>query len=185
MELRVGEIAFHSPGETHASADERAQPVGLHLALARGSRRLGPSPDRTGSWSLLQSAESCDRPRSLPLLHLHAEAGRLTETRPGIIAHPEVARALEQDLIYALVTCLVDGEPGEDKAARRHHASIMGRLEDFLAAHPDQPDTWPELCAAIRVSVRSLRLCCMEFLGMGPNRTAPATLEDGAGAAPR
>jgi methylphosphotriester-DNA--protein-cysteine methyltransferase len=104
------------------------------------------------------------------LLHLHAEAGRLTETRPDVIAHPAVAHALEQDLIHALTACLVDGKTRQDNAARRRHASIMVRLEDMLAAHPDQPLHLAEICAAIEVTERTLRLCCAQFVGMGPNR---------------
>lgn len=40
---------------------------------------------------------------------LHVDARRLAEKKPELIAHPGVARALEQDLIYALVACLTAG----------------------------------------------------------------------------
>lgn len=41
----------------------------------------------------------------------------------------------------------------------------MNRFEEALAAHRGRPLHMPELCAAIDVSERTLRLCCAEFLG--------------------
>jgi len=38
--------------------------------------------------------------------HLHGQACRLARHRPALLARPEVARALEQDLIHALVWAL-------------------------------------------------------------------------------
>ena len=42
------------------------------------------------------------------LLRLHAQACRLAATKPDIMAHREVARALEDDLIVALVAAIAD-----------------------------------------------------------------------------
>jgi len=36
--------------------------------------------------------------------------------------------------------------------------------------NPEQPLFIPEICKAIRVPSRTLRLCCQEHLGMGPKR---------------
>jgi hypothetical protein len=44
------------------------------------------------------------------LLQLHARIVRTVESRPGMVCHPEAARAIEQELIEVLVTCLVNGE---------------------------------------------------------------------------
>ena len=44
------------------------------------------------------------------LLHLHARIVRTIQSRPGMVCHPEAARAIEQELIEVLVTCLVNGE---------------------------------------------------------------------------
>lgn len=51
------------------------------------------------------------------LLRLHAQACRLAATKPDIMAHREVARALEQDLIVALVSAIAAGQARS--AARR------------------------------------------------------------------
>jgi AraC-like DNA-binding protein len=103
------------------------------------------------------------------LRRLHAQACRLAETRPKVLAHPEVARAIEQGLIHALVTCLA-AKARDDGAARRHHASIMVRFEEVLAKHPNRQLHLSELCALIGVSGRTLRSCCTEFLGISPSR---------------
>jgi AraC-like DNA-binding protein len=104
------------------------------------------------------------------LQRLHAAAGQLAEDAPEIIAHPEAARGLEQALIEALVGCLGEGEAREDRLAQRHHSLIMRRFRRAVEENPDQPLYIPELCAAIGVSDRSLRVCCQEQLGMSPKR---------------
>ena len=53
---------------------------------------------------------------------------------------------------------------------RARRAAVMNRFEEMLAAHPDRPLHMPELCAAIGVSERTLRHCCVDFLGMSPGR---------------
>jgi AraC-like DNA-binding protein len=105
------------------------------------------------------------------LLRLHSKVSRLAETRHELIANPEVTRALEQELLHALVNCLTaDVAVGGNVETRRHHADIMVRFEEALTAYADRRFTLPELCAAIGVPERTLRMCCAEFLGMGPTR---------------
>ena len=104
------------------------------------------------------------------LQRLHAVAGQLAENAPEIIANPEAARGLEQALIEALVGCLGQGEVREDRAALRRHAMIMRRFRRAVEENPDEPLYIPELCKAIGVSDRTLRLCCQEQLGMSPKR---------------
>ena len=46
----------------------------------------------------------------------------------------------------------------------------MRRFRRVLEENPEQPLYIPEICKAIRVSQRTLRICCQEHLGMGPKR---------------
>src|SRR5207244_8664415 len=66
------------------------------------------------------------------LLRLHTEACRLAETKPEIIAHEEVARALEQELLHVLVNCLMRTDLHKYNAANRRHADVIDRFEDIL-----------------------------------------------------
>jgi AraC-like DNA-binding protein len=104
------------------------------------------------------------------LQRLHEMAGQLAEDAPEIIAHPEAARGLEQALIQAMVSCLADGTAGADRSALRQHSLIMRRFRKAVEEEPEQPIYIPELCAAIGVSDRTLRVCCQEQLGMSPKR---------------
>jgi AraC-like DNA-binding protein len=104
------------------------------------------------------------------LLHLHAQACRLAETKPKMIAHPEVARALEQDLIHTLVNCLTTDNVYQYGSPKEHHMKVIARFEEIVAAHPERQLQIPKLCREIGVSERTLRTCCTEFLGMSPNR---------------
>jgi AraC-like DNA-binding protein len=102
------------------------------------------------------------------LRRLHEAAGHLAENAPVVLAHPEVARGLEQALIGAMIDCVGDGSAREDKAALRRHAAIMRRFHRVIEQHVDQPLYLPELCREIGASERTLRECCQEHLGVGP-----------------
>ena len=104
------------------------------------------------------------------LRRLHAQICRLAETKPKIVSHSEVARAMEQGLIQMLVTCLTSASARPDDHAKRRHARIMVRFEEVLAEDLSRPLGMPELCALIAVGDRTLRLCCAEFLGMSPTQ---------------
>jgi len=104
------------------------------------------------------------------LLSLHKAAGQLAATVPDILAHPEVARALEQELVRMMVRCLTEGIAPEPDHHRRDRVPVMRRFEQVLKENPDDPLHIPEICAAIGVADRTLRLHCMENLGMSPQR---------------
>jgi AraC-like DNA-binding protein len=97
-------------------------------------------------------------------------AGQLAEEAPEIIANPDAARGLEQVLIEAMIGCLGEGEAREDSTVQRQHELIMRRFRRVLEENPDDPLFLPEICGAINVTDRTLRLCCQEHLGMGPKR---------------
>jgi AraC-like DNA-binding protein len=104
------------------------------------------------------------------LSSLHEAAGHLARTAPDILSHSEVARALEQGLVHAMVSCLSSGEAAESGSVRHRHTVIMRRLEEVLEANPDRTLYAAELCAAAGASGRTLRACCHDHLGMSPTR---------------
>jgi AraC-like DNA-binding protein len=104
------------------------------------------------------------------LQRLHAAAMHLAETTPEIIANPDAARGLEQALVEAMVGCLSGGKVGEDRSAQRRHSLIMRRFRRAVEEDPGEALYIPELCKAIGVSDRTLRMCCQDQLGMGPKR---------------
>jgi AraC-like DNA-binding protein len=169
--LQFGDLVFHSCGERmHQRTDGESQwglislppeqlaacakaLTGLKITLPPAGRVLRPS-----------------RSAAVRLLRLHSRACRLAETRHELIANPEVARALEQELLHALVNCLTADDANGNLKTRRHHADIMVRFEDALAAHSGPQLNMPALCSDIGVPERTLRVCCTEFLGVSPTR---------------
>jgi hypothetical protein len=81
------------------------------------------------------------------LLHLHKAASDLAANAPDILEHPEVAKAMEQELIRAMITCLTEGEAVS--AVRGSKRPFMKRFEEALA--PQFPPRWPG-CAVGRPS---------------------------------
>lgn len=104
------------------------------------------------------------------LQRLHAAVGHLAENAPEVIANPEAARGLEQSLIEAMAGCLSTGDTCEERSARRSHELIMRRFHRVIAEQPDQAIYVPEICKAIGVAERTLRLCCHEQLGISPKQ---------------
>jgi AraC-like DNA-binding protein len=104
------------------------------------------------------------------LQRLHAAAGHLAETAPEIIAHPEAARGLEHALIESMVGSLTMGDTAEERSAQRRHDVIMRKFHREIEEHPDQALYIPEICRAIGVADRTLRICCQERLGMSPKQ---------------
>jgi AraC-like DNA-binding protein len=104
------------------------------------------------------------------LQRLHAAAGHLAEIAPEIIANPDAARGLEQALIEAMVGCMTGDDTGENRASQRRHEHIMRRFHLLMDERPDQPFYIPEVCKAIGVSDRTLRMCFQEQLGMSPKQ---------------
>ena len=69
-----------------------------------------------------------------------------------------------------MVTCLTDATAIAMEAGTRKQSSIIARFEELLAANPARPLYLAEICAATGVSERTLRICCHDYLGMGPIR---------------
>jgi AraC-like DNA-binding protein len=111
------------------------------------------------------SAQSMSR-----LLHLHKAASGLAVSAPDVLAHPEVSKAIEQELVRAMVDCMCDPSAPESSRARRLRLQTMRRFEEFLEARKDEPIYIPEICAELGVTDRTLRARCQEHLGMAPHQ---------------
>ena len=104
------------------------------------------------------------------LRHLHAAAIRAAEVRPGVLISLEAAHGLEQQLIHALLECLSGSPAAAGTRAIRQHQGIVVGFEALLQAQPHQNLRIPEICKALGVSDRTLRLCCEEQLGLSPTK---------------
>ncbi len=100
----------------------------------------------------------------------HAAAGNLAATIPDVLALPQVARAIEEELIRAIVRCLTVGQASGERAPGHTRLPVMRRFEQAVNEAEGSPLYLTELCAAIGVSERTLRLHCLEHIGMAPHR---------------
>jgi AraC-like DNA-binding protein len=173
IEMRPGEIVWHGRGD---HIHQRTSGPGRWALMSLASRDLAEFSQALIHTKLTPSPTGkILRPPSkivAELLRLHAQACRLAETKSDMIAHREVARAIEHDLLYALVNCLEADDAHHDVNPRRRHAEVMARFEKVLASPEDIQRSMPEIATATRVSERTLRKCCEAFLGMSPGRYA-------------
>ena len=169
VHLRRGDIILHSGGEHFHQRTIGTARWGL-VSLA---------PDQLHNFSRTLTGRDLEPPKAARFLRmspkisghflrLYTQTCDLVRSRPDLMAHREVARALEQDLIHALVNVLSSGEPRSSSSSRQRHAEIMDRFECVLESQPGRPLPTPALCAAIGVPERTLRMCCTEFVGQSP-----------------
>jgi AraC-like DNA-binding protein len=170
-ELQPGEIVLHGRGERLHQSTPRSfmwNVIALDpVQLEQYGRALSGKPFSLPPEGKILRPSARNMAR---LRRLHAQVCRLAETKPKLLAHTEVARAIEQDLIQTLVTCLTAASTRTDGSTNRRHARIMVRFEEVLAEHLSEPLHTTALCELIGVTERTLRSCCAEFLGMSPVR---------------
>jgi AraC-like DNA-binding protein len=171
LDTSSGEVIAVRAGSTHYSRSDANSHWGTlslaHEDLAVAGRVL-TGRDLTGPSVTCQLRPSHQLVSQL--LNLHEAVERVADALAHIRAQPEVARALEQALMHAMIMCMTDGSPVEMRLGARQHSAILVRFEDFVTANYNRPLYLTEICAAVGVSGRMLRMCCQEHLGMGPVR---------------
>jgi len=102
------------------------------------------------------------------LNNLHEVVTQLATTVPDILAHSEVSRAIEQELLRALIGCLTDA--ATIRKPNRNRQNIMRRFHQMLEANQDAPLYLAEICAAVGVTARTLHMVCTDYLRMSPHQ---------------
>jgi AraC-like DNA-binding protein len=169
VRLRRGDLVLHARGERFHQATDGATRWGL-ISMSRGDLAAYTKALLGRGLAVPRAARFLRPPSGVmaDVLRLHVQACRMASANPGMLARREVARALEQDLIRTLIAALASAEVRERSEAMRRHAEIMVRFEKALAAHRHRQPPMPELCAALGVPERTLRMCCEEFVGRTP-----------------
>ncbi|MBV8936948.1 MAG: helix-turn-helix transcriptional regulator, partial [Alphaproteobacteria bacterium] len=159
---RGSEHHNHALGACHAaSMSMLAQDFAFYGQTLLGKELRAPETNQV----VRPSAAAMSRLRSL-----HKAAGDLAVTAPDLLNHPEVSKAIEQELIHAMVGCLTESMPAGSERNRSQSMAVMRRFARVLEEGEDSPFYLAEICAAVGVSERSLRLHCAEHLGMSPHR---------------
>jgi AraC-like DNA-binding protein len=170
IDVAPGEIVFADTDtvsrRSFASCDWGSMSLTLADLAMAGRALVGRELTRPSAMCVTRPAPAL----MTHLLTLHAGAAELAETAPEKLAHPQVARSLEQGLTRAMVRCLAEGTPVKIRAATCRHSAVMARFEELLEANMYESLYVAEICAAIGVTARMLRVCCHEYLGMGPVR---------------
>jgi AraC-like DNA-binding protein len=105
---------------------------------------------------------------SAHLRQLHGKICDLAARTPSILSHSEAMRALENEVLHALVNCLAGS--GDHVSGLRRHVDIIDAFEQVLTLRLSEPLTVAGMSAEIGVPERTLRACCLEILGMSPSR---------------
>ena len=171
ISARPGDVIVHSPGERfHQCTPASCKWGAICLSpesLSEYGRILVEQDIRPPPVGQVLHVKPSDRKR---LLRLHAEAARIARSDPASLRHPEVTRALDQDLIFALVTCIANSRPRVGPANYRKDAAILRELDDALIAGAGRLLKVSDASRVTGVSERTLRDRCSQILGIGAQR---------------
>jgi len=169
--VRNGSMVLNGGGEPLHQCFHGACQWGL---IALSNERLTSCYKALTGQTITVSRESriisAPRAKAIKFQHFFRQACDLAEDGRRLIERPEVARALEHELLHAIVNCLIADEAEDNRSTRHHHAAVMVRFEEVLSRRIDQRLNMPALCAEVGVAERTLRMCCAEFLGVSPTR---------------
>jgi hypothetical protein len=166
LALAPDEIMLHGRGERLHQRTLGGSEWGLISMPASSLARLGIT--ETGHALELPERGAILRPSPRDrkrLLRMHREAARLAATRPNILSHPEVIRAMGDELACALSACLTRSEPRPETDAMRYASEIMVRFDALVEASPDRRVRAAELCDRLGVAERRFRDACRSCLG--------------------
>jgi AraC-like DNA-binding protein len=171
VELSTTKIARLRPGQSYyqrtsgpTSHGALSLPLDKMEAICAIGSGCQPTP-RNDDVTITPSPVAMER-----LQRLAKAATVLAENAPAVLAHPEAARGVEQAIIEAVLDCLGNGSPDEDKAAARQHALVMRRFHEVIRRYEEKPLYVSEVCKDIGVTERTLRNCCQEHLGISPKQ---------------
>jgi AraC-like DNA-binding protein len=171
VEVLPGEIAVHRPNDAfhlRTSGPFRFAVMSLtHGELAMAGKAVAGHEVKAPSDTCVIRPDLASMSR---LMDLHQAAGQLAKSASDTLAIPAIAKALEQELVHAMVRCLTGHPQIKERYCSGRHSRIIAHFEEFLAARRYEPVYVPEVCNSISVSERTLRACCHEYLGMGPAR---------------
>lgn len=169
--LRNGGMILHARGgRTHHRIEAKnhwglisvsLEHLASHSSALTGEPFVPPCADR-----ILRPT----RANAARFRELFAQACHLSEGGQGLIERCEVARALGQEMLHAIIHCLSEDGGDDTSKARYQHAVVMARFEEILSTHIDEKLSMPRLSAELGVPERTLRTCCAEILGMSPTR---------------
>ena len=162
VRVGIGQEAFHCT-KGPAQWASLSLPIDDYFAAAAAMMHRDVQWKSDGM-AVRPAAEALARLRSL-----HATAGALAEHAPAVLANPETARCLEQEIVAAMIASSTEAAE-EDKVSVRQHQAILRRFRTLIEANADNPLYLPEICTALGVSVRTLQRCCHEQLGVSPLR---------------
>ncbi len=191
--MRPGDLVVHASGEslhqrTGAAAAWGMLSVERDFLARHGGAVLRNSVPVPGEAAVLRVSTR----DSSEFTKLICRSVEFAEKRPGRAGSFEVAQALEQDLLYALLCCLGNGQREPQSPEHRLRAAVVNQVAAMLAEAPHRRLVVADLRAAIGVSDGVLNACCRTVLGMGPatymrlyrlSRARAAIMEAEAGSA--
>lgn len=169
--LRSNDVVLHSCGERLHQRSTGPCQWGLISFSAKQFVTCDEAlTGRPVAWPDVSGVVRTLRAEALEFKRLFRRACDLADSGRNLIGRPEVARALEEEMLHAVIHCLTADYADHIAKTRHHRAAVTARFEEVLTKNIDQKLNLPALCAEVGVAERTLRMCCAEVLGVSPTR---------------
>ncbi len=169
--LQFGDLMLHSRGESlhqrTTAACEWASIAIPPAALSKFGRTLA------GRTLTAPAVGQVVRPRRADgrrLERLHRRVCNVVERKLDSLSNREVVRALELDLIEALINCLAYGTVQQDRHTAQKRPDVLRAFEALLAKGPSRLLRTREICTSLGISEATLRARCSLALGLSPSQ---------------
>ena len=169
--LEFGDLMLHSRGER---LHQRTTAPCEWASIAISPAALSSSSRTLLERNLVAPASGqLVRPRRAEgrrLERLHARVCRVVERDLGRLSSREVVRALEQDLLSALISCLAKETTPDDCQEPEETFDVLAAFEVMLAKEPHRLLGTREICGSLGISEAAFRAKCSVALGMSPGQ---------------
>jgi AraC-like DNA-binding protein len=167
--VRIDELVIVSGGETvHARTDGASHWCAIWFPVAEfklfKNALTGETPDLPGAVSIWRPPQA-SRDRLLGLL---TAAARAVHRQWVPLTVDQAAHGLEQQLIHALLECLVEPPVMVERPAANRRRNLAARFESLLESWRETNRQISEFSEALGVSSRALQRSCKCNLGLNP-----------------
>lgn len=90
------------------------------------------------------------------------------KSRPKMLNYPQIRKVIEQDIFNNLVTATSDVGPCKHIGIATSRKSVVDKAKAYVLEHHDEPVTVTDLCAALKISRRTLQYSFESTLDINP-----------------
>ena len=87
---------------------------------------------------------------------------------PKMLNYPQIRKGMEQEIYNNIILTMADTSSAADPAVAASRKVVVDKVREYILAHKEEPVTVADLCAALKVSRRTLQYSFQAVLNVNP-----------------